>query len=34
MIRIRHVALAAFCTGLFCALLIADPIARLVEVAQ
>lgn len=32
--RIRTLFLAAFCTGLFCALLIADPIARLVEVAQ
>ena len=31
MIRLRYVLLSAFMTGLFSGLIIADPIARLVE---
>lgn len=33
-IRIRHVFIAVFATGLFCGLMVADPLARMVEFAQ
>ena len=32
IVRIRTVFLAVFMTGLFCGLIIADPLARLIEV--
>ena len=33
-IRFRHVFFTLFATGLFCGLMIADPLARLMEVAR
>ena len=34
IVRIRTVFLAALMTGILCGLIIADPLARMIEVAQ